>query len=824
MRYSYNWLKELSGTKLSVAEMADLLTVHSFEIENIENVGRKLENVIVGKILEISKHPGADRLQVTKIDTGKEKLQIVCGAQNIKVGDKVPVALVGAELPNGIEIKEAEIRGVKSFGMLCAKDELGIGADHSGIFVLDKSKKTGSLFSKALGLDDWIIEIDVLANRAHDALSHVGIAREIAALSGVKMKYAYDEIKLPNKKTKKISIKIADNKIASRYIGAVIENIKIQESPGWLQSRLERCGVRPINNIVDVTNYVMLELGQPLHAFDFDKIKNGISNSEFRISNEIQDIKYETRKAEIVVRKAKSGESIKLLDGSMKKLISEDIVIANKEKALALAGIMGGLESAIDENTQTIILEAATFDAASIRKTRMRLGIMTDAALRFEKNLDSNLTEKAITRAIEIIEHISDGELEGSANVYPKKKKPWNIILDQEYVNKLLGEKISINVSKKILTSLDFKIGKTSGYRFMVTVPTFRLDVTTQEDLIEEIGRIYGYEKIRSATSLTKMQPTTRNEKRLFERQVKNILVAQGFSEIYNYSFYSQKNAEMSGLELIKHLELQNPSNPDQVLMRASLIPNILKNIRENLKNFKEFYIFEIGKTYQSQEDSFSGEKNMLVGAIVLEKKNANKEKQDKRLESSFFEIKSIVNNFLQQIGITDQYYDNFRFEFLESMHFFWHKNRSAEIKINSNGQSVGFLGEINPIMLSRFDIHTRVAMFEFDMKKLYSISEQEREYVPIGKYPVVLRDISLIVRPDVRVDDILIVIQKTGGDLVLDVDLFDAIDFIDDTSSFAFHIMLGNNERTLTGKEIDEVMNHIIQELENNLHLKVRR
>jgi len=523
------------------------------------------------------------------------------------------------------------------------------------------------------------------------------------------------------------------------------------------------------------------------------------------------------------VRLAKKGEKITLLDESVKELDENDLVIANEKEALAIAGIMGGQDSGINEKTKTIVLESANFNATSIRRTRTKLNIKTDASDRYEKDIDPNLTEKAMVRLIEIIEHIAGGKLEGVCDVYPQKVSAWKIKLDLEYVNKLLGEKVAPNKVIEILKSLDMAVSK-KGKFVEAKIPTFRLDLRTQEDLIEEIGRVYGYEKIKPEAPLVPISPAPINEERVFARDLKNILAAQGFSEVYNYSFYSQRDAGLAQLGSIKHLELANPINPDQALARISLIPNILKNIRENLKNFREFHIFEIGNVYWPNSTVLPEEKEMLVGAIVLEKKSAKEEKQDKRHESSFFEIKSAIDGMMAQIGITDHYYDNFNGSPIETPKSLWHESRSAEIKIEGNEETVGFAGEINPFVLAQFDIHTRVVMFEFDMQKLFSISEGEREYVPIRKQPVVTRDISLVVDGSIRVDDILKIMQKAGGDMVLDVDLFDAIDFADNTSSFAFHITLGTDEKTLTGKEIDDTMHKITTELEKGQGIKVRR
>ena len=659
---------------------------------------------------------------------------------------------------------------------------------------------------------DYFIDIDVLANRGHNALSHVGMAREICALENKKLKYKFS--KLPKIKSGKLKVDIKDKKLCSRYIGAIMENIKIKESPQWIKDLLKQYNINPINNVVDATNYVMLELGQPMHAFDFDKIK-----SELGIKN------YELRK--IIVRRAKNGEKIKLLDGQEKELTKDDLVIADSEKALAIAGIKGGIEAGITEKTKTIILESANFDAASIRRSRMRLGLKTDASDRFEKGLDPNLAEIAMARLIEFLEFY-DGKVVDIVDSYPKKISPWRIKLDLEYVNKLLGESIPKERVVKILNSLELKphpsplLKKERGI-MDVEIPTFRIDLKTQEDLIEEIGRLYGYENIKPRTPHMPLIPAKANDERIFERAVKNILSSAGFSEAYNYSFYSRRDAGLAQLGTIKHLELENPMNPEQELLRVSLIPNILKNVRENLKNFSEFNIFEIGRVYHINRGTLPEEKNILAGAIVLETKNEKRKTKNTGAES-FYAAKGYVDILLQKLGITDYYFDDFNSSPLDTFITLWHAGRSAEIKIEGTNTTIGYVGEINPLILSEFNVHKRVAMFEFDMEKLRKISESEREYEPIRKYPAVTRDISMIAKGNVRVDDILRVIQKTGGNLALDADLFDIFDFEDNTSSYAFHIIFGADNRTLENKEVDILMENIISGLQKKLGVKVRR
>lgn len=792
MKYSYNWIKEISKTNISPEKMIDALMMHSFEVEGIEKKGEELSGVVVGKILEINKHPNADRLQLTKIDIGKnKKLDIVCGAQNIKVGDKVPVALIGAKLPSRILIQEAEIRGVKSFGMLCAEDELDLGKGHAGVLILKNDAKIGEEISKALGLDDTVFEIKVLPDRGHDALSHIGVAREVAVLEGKKLNYKTKKNK--TSKTSKLTVKIEDKNLCPRYMGAMMINVKVQESPNWMKNRLQSIGVNPINNIVDATNYVMMELGQPLHAFDFNKIGDGKS-------------------VNIIVRKAKNGEEIKLLDETVKKLSAEDLVIANGKKALAIAGVMGGEDSGISENTTSIILESANFNATSIRKTRTRQNIKTEASDRYEKEIDPNLCEIAMARVIEIIESFG-ATADGIVDIYPKPVKEWKIKLNLECASELLGEKIPEKQALKILNLLGLK---TSGKGKIITVntPTIRIDLKTQEDLIEEIGRIYGYEKIKSKAPVLEIKPSKINEQRQFEKMIKGHLTGAGFSETYNYAFYSIGDANNIELGNEKHIELQNPMNPEQALMRKSLVPGILKNIKENLKNYKEIEIFEIGRIYFPKENALPEEKNVLVGAIVLD---------EKKKGNNFYEAKGYVDLMLQKAGISNYYFDEFK-NLDEKIPSLWHKTRCAEIETEGSEELLGYVGEISPLVLQKFGIEKKVAMFEIDLGKLQLTAEKEREFKPLRKFPISERDISMVADEEVRVDEIMQIIQETGGNLVIDTDLFDIYDLSENETSFAFRIFFADDNRTLRNEEVDDVMKKIINNLEKDLEIKVRK
>lgn len=788
MKYSYNWLRELSKTTKNPEQLENAITMHSFEIESVEEMGKGLDGVVTGKILEIQKHPNADRLHLTKVDIKSKILDIVCGAQNIKVGDIVPVATIGTKLPGG-EIKEAEIRGVKSFGMLCAEDELGLGKGHEGVLILDPATKIGLPLAEAIGLNDFVLDIKVLPDRGHDALSHVGMAREICALENRKLDY---KIRLNKaKKTDEIAIEIKDKELCPRYMGAVMENITVKESPKWIKNKLIACGLKPINNIVDATNLVMLEVGQPLHAFDYEMVKDG----------------------KIIVRKAKEGEKIILLDESEKTLTNEDLVIADSEKVLAIAGVMGGKFSGIKNETKKIILESANFNPVSVRRTKIRHNIKTDASDRYEKGIDPNLTEIALSRAIEIIESF-EGTMNGKLDIYPTPIKPWKLILDLDYADRLLGEKIPEIASVNILNNLGI-YAKKKKRNILAVIPTFRIDLQTQEDLIEEIGRIYGYEKIKVQAPMVDVQPAVINESKIFERKVRNLMVSSGFSETFNYSFYSQKDAGLSQFGSIKHLELENPMNPDQALARASLIPNILKNIRENEKYYSEFKLFEIGKVFWPNSKVLPQEKNMILAVDV---------KDFKKKAEGFFEMKGIADSLLDFVGIQDYYYDDYEFFPADSPISLWHQGRSAEIKIEGREKSIGYIGEINPFVLNNFDIKRRVTAIEFDLNELMAIADDFKEFKPLRKYPEVLRDISMIAEDTVKVDTILRRIQETGGNLVLDVDLFDIYDTEDGKISYAFHIIFGDENRTLESTEVDKILRNIIETLEKELPIKIRK
>jgi phenylalanyl-tRNA synthetase beta chain len=799
MKYLYSWIKELSGTKLSPEEVGELMTKHAFEVEEVKRIGGKLEGVVVGHVLEVERHPDADRLNVARVNVGSEELQIVCGAPNLEAGQKVPVALAGTILPGDFKIKKSKIRGVESCGMICAEDELGLGDDHEGIMVLDDDAEIGENVSIALDLkEDHIIDLDILSNRGHDMLGHVGLAREVSAIDGSKMEYDYDGLNISEMKSKienrgRVSVEIENEDLCPRYIGVLIEGVKVGESPRWLKEKLLALGENSINNIVDATNYVMLELGQPLHAFDAEKIRNEGSVS-------------------VEVRNAKKGEKINLLDGTDRELTQDDLMIANGSEVLALAGVMGGENSGVSESTENILLESANFDYMSIRQSRMRHGLKTQSSDRFEKELDPNLTEKAMKRLVEVIKEVAGGNEVDLVDVYPNPVENWKIDLDLGYVNKLLGCDVSRERVSEILSSLQMNVSDKENDSFEVEIPTFRIDLQNQEDLIEEIGRVYGYDHVEAQEMMGSVRTSEIDSNVSFERNIKKFMVGIGFSEAYGYSFYSKKDAEIMGVSEDSHFELENPMNPNQELMRLSLIPGMLNFVRENLKNFSEIKLFEIGREYHKNKSASVEEKRKLIGVLVLD--------SDKKADS-FFEMKGHVSELISKRGIADFYFQEASGDERVAP---WHPSRSAVIR-SSEGEEIGRVGEIDLVVLEEYSIKKRVAMIEVDTEKLRTLSESEREFEPIRKYPDVTRDISMLCGNDVRVDDILDSIQEAGGELVLDVDLFDIFEIEgEEKNSFAFRIVFGSKERTLERKEVDEIMDSVMSKLETDLGVEIRR
>lgn len=787
MKYSYNWIKELSGTTKTVEEIAQLLLTHSFEIESVEDLSRGLEKIVIGEVRTKEKHPDADRLNIATVDVGDEILQIVCGAPNLAVGQKVPVALVGAELPCGITIKKSTIRGIESNGMICAEDELGIGKDHEGIIVLSPDASVGHSFAQHSGRNDAIIDIKILPNRGHDCLSHVGIANEIRALEG--QNAIGLEGTLPDASAE-CDITIATEK-CNRYIAVALRDVHNGTAPSWITNRLRACDIKSINAVVDITNYVMLETGQPLHAFDAESVQK------------------------ILVRQAQDGEMITLLDGTEKKLTTDDMVITDGAQPIALAGVMGGKNSGITDATTKVLVESASFDAPTIRYTQRRYNLLTDAAFRYERDLDPNLTAYAMQRVVSLLTDICGAQVVATHDIYPKTVHPWTVALSLTTVNKLLGSNISQDVVEDILTRLGLTVRSSENEDVVVvTIPTIRRDLTTQEDLIEEVGRIYGYDKIvKKPLQESVITPHT-NELRQCERTLLDICIANGFDEIKGYSFYAGEDATAIGLDDEKHVAVLNPLTPEHALMRRSLVPELCRATKKNMSYFSEIHLCDIGRIYNPTEHVLPDEK-LVLGMAVASRAISGEQ---------FYEIKGLIEDMCMQCNVGEIYFDDVFDESVEHLPDL-HPTRRALVR-TKEGDLLGWIGEVTKKAHKFYGIKKdRIAIGELDIIQFLRHMQSENFYTPLAKYPTVVRDLSMLVPERTRVADVERTIYASGGEYIKDVDLFDIYDNAETGEcSLAFHIMFGADDRTLASEEIDIQIDVIIAAVEQELNIEVRK
>jgi|AntAceMinimDraft_16_1070373.scaffolds.fasta_scaffold00273_14 phenylalanyl-tRNA synthetase beta chain len=636
--------------------------------------------------------------------------------------------------------------------------------------------------------NDFIFDLDITPNRAADCFSHLGIARECVALTSVKLKAQNVRIEEDKKTNIKdfIQVTVKNKNNCPRYTGRVIRGVKVKESPKYIQERLLSCGLEPINNIVDAANYIMLEIGQPLHAFDLDKIDG----------------------SKIIVRRAKNNEKIDALDDKTYRLDESILVVADSKRPLAIAGIKGGKSSAISKETKNIFLESANFNPLLIRKTSKKLGLKTDASFRFEHGMDSNMTELAIDRLARLINELGGGKIvKNRVDIFSKKTLPKKIKLDLIQTEKLLGLKISKKEIIKIFKSLGFEVDS----KLQVKIPTWRLDITEKQDLIEEIGRIYGYEKITSVFPKLVLMPAQKNEEIIWQERTKNILKASGFFELYNYSFISKKIGDYLDSNLV---ELENPFSEQLYYLRPNLLINLLDNVSYKEKHFQKkekIKIFELGTVFRKEVGEIE-EKKMLAGMIFGD-------------EDGFYVLKGVIDGLLQGLGMSDIFYDNFQATPDNSQRILWNLNKSAEIKIN--GKEIGFIGELSSRILSKLGVKVPVIAFEIDFDKLVGFCSEEQEYVKISKFPSAVRDVSILLPFRVKVAEVLNEINIAGGELVQDVDIFDIYEgegLTEGRKSVAFHIVFQSKNRTLEGGEIDELFRKIIKALEKNADWEVRK
>jgi len=863
MYISLDWLKDFVEIpkKITAEELGLRLTMHTVEIDSFEKQSEKFKDIVVGKILEIKRHPNADRLSLVAVQVGEKNvpkttglrrrrspgrsraagsapprndtLSIVCGAPNIKIGQLVPVALVGAVLPNGVEIKQAEVRGEKSTGMLCAEDELELGDDHTGILILDKKAKVGQNLGDYFNMKDIVFEVDNKSiTHRPDLWSHVGIAREISAFLNTRITTNYKRIATNKIKTDsdkyKLNVKVKDFELCPRYMGIMMDGIEIKDSPKWMQERLLAVGMRPINNIVDITNYIMLDLGQPLHAFDSSRIRSESDTSRIR-----SEYRANNSECEIVVRRAKDKEIIETLDGEKRELDKEMLVIADSSKPIAVAGVMGGLTSEIADNTSSIIIEAANFEPIQIRKTAQKLGLRTESSMRFEKSLDPNLCELAIARAVELVKELCPKAKVVSKLVDEKKFKldQGPIRVDLDWLNKRVGAEIPESKVVEILKSLGFSMkpllnpplikGRKSAKELEITVPTWRAtrDVSIPEDIVEEVGRIYGYDNIEPAAPEIVLKAPEINKERMLERNIKEILSkAARLVECYNYSYVCEEQLKKLKIDARNHIKLLNPILCQHTILRQSLVPHLLENIKLNQAKYDNIGIFEIGNVFLAEPGKLKKSKGSKETLPEQEKRISIILAQEKAGDARH-QAKGIFENLLDYLGLSVSFRE------VKQADQWMDKNETAEIIVNK--RQVGVIAKVNTLVKNNLGLKKEIVAGEINFLELYNIyvKKEVKKYQEAPQFPEVSRDLAFVVNDKILYNEIRQEMASFNK-LINNVELFDVYQgekLGANKKNLAFHITYQAKDRTLTAEEVDKVQAKLIKRLEQKFRAQIR-
>ena len=806
MKISYNWLKQFIKTDWTSAETSELLTDLGLEVEVVEkyqSIKGGLEGVVVGHVLTCEKHPDADRLKVTTVNIGLETpIQIVCGAANVAAGQKVPVATIGTVLYDkdggDFTIKKGKIRGQESHGMICAEDELGLGTAHDGIMVLDDKLVPGTPAAEVFQItNDEVFEIGLTPNRA-DAMSHFGTARDLRA--GMLQRGVNIELITPSvsnfrvdMRTLKIDVNVEEPLLAPRYCGVTISGITVQESPSWLQDRLKAIGLTPKNNIVDVTNYVLHELGQPLHAFDAAKI-NG----------------------KVIVKTLPEGTKFTTLDDVERTLHKEDLMICDEKGPLCIAGVFGGKKSGVSEGTTTIFLESAYFDAVSVRKTAKRHQLNTDASFRFERGIDPTITEYALKRAALLIQEVAGGKITSDViEVYPKKVEDFAVVLNFSHVSKIIGQEIPKDTIKKILVSLDIKVNSVSDSGLGLTIPAYRVDVQREIDVIEEILRVYGYNNINFSK---KFNATVANSPRTEDYKVQNTIASQlnsqGFHEMMANSLTTASYAKLSTVLKEEHNVLMlNPLSSDLAALRQSLLFSGLEAVSYNInRRNSDLKLFEFGKTYHKFLSGYEEHKHLTL----LISGNRNKESwTNPQKGTDFFLLKGYVKGILARLGI-------------EKI-----SNAPVQSDVFSEGTAITYnndvlveAGVIKKSILKHFGIKQDVYYADFNWNLILKIITGKIKYTEIPKYPEVRRDLALLIDKNTTYESIFNLAKQTEKTLLKDINLFDVYEgqkLPEGKKSYALSFTIQDNTKTLTDAQIDKIMSKLQQAFETELGASLR-
>jgi phenylalanyl-tRNA synthetase beta chain len=801
MKISYNWLKEFINLELSPEETAEKLTLIGLEVEEVVPFGNKLEGVVVGEVLEVKDHSNADRLRVCKVNIGDETVQIVCGADNVAAGQKVPVATVGTTLPVEMEngklftIREAKLRGEESKGMICAEDELGLGDDHSGIMVLDEQLKAGTPLYEAMDFyQDSIIDIELTPNRP-DATCHLGVARDLSAALDLELCKPYEIDFGASKPLDIIDIEIASPEKCNRYVGKLVKGVTITDSPTWLQNRLKAIGLRPVNNVVDITNYVMYELGQPLHGFDADKIKG----NQIIVRDFDQEIEFET------------------LDHVKRKCSPGTLFICDAEEPVAIAGVMGGVDSEVSDSTRNVLIESAYFNPESIRKTAKEQMLQSDASYRFERGVDPQLQRIAAERAAQLIAEIAGGELvEACTDVHPIKTKAKVLTLRKSYVNRLLGIDFSTEDINKILDGLEFELLDKNDKILKYRIPTFRPDLEREVDLIEEVGRLYDYNNIPAPKhgKFTSPEPITEWEQLL--TKAKDTAKGMQFREIYSNSLMPEEDAELLG-DLDEMIHTLNPISKDMTTLRPSLLYGFLKSVAYNFnRKIQQIRFFEVGNVFEKAESGtyhkgIGEETNILFGLAGF--KTIEHWKTDPEY-FDVFDLKAPLQSFLKQLGVHETVVSDSD------------KNNTLSFKFQEI--EIGQLYEINKEMLEHYDIKWPAFVAELSLTKIHEIRQQlsAKKYEPVPKFPSFEFDFAVTVDSSVKAGALLKTITDSAGQSLKDLDVFDVFEgesLGKNKKSIAFRLSFIDKNKTLTIKDVEPIIDNVLKVLEKKYSAKLR-
>jgi phenylalanyl-tRNA synthetase beta chain len=803
MFVSYRWLQEyVDLTGISASDLAEKITRSGIEVESVAKLGEGISGVVVGHVVEREQHPNADKLNKCLVDIGEgEPVQIICGAPNVAQGQKVAVAKVGAVLPGNFKIKRAKLRGEESNGMICSLQELGIEGKlvpkeyQEGIFVFPSDVEVGSDALELLNLHDEVLELGLTPNRS-DALSMLGVAHEVAAILGRDVKYPEAIVEENNEKASDyITVKVEEKEDNPLYVARVVKNVKIGPSPLWMQTRLMAAGIRPHNNVVDITNYILLEYGQPLHAFDYDRLGS----------------------KEILVRRAQNGEKIVTLDDVERTLTEDHLVITNGTEPVALAGVMGGANSEVQDDTTTVLIESAYFKGLTIRTASKDHGLRSEASARFEKGIDPNRTRLAADRAAALMAQYASGEVVGgTVEVDTLTIEPAVISITLDRINGVLGTSLTAGQVKDIFTRLQFEVKEEEG-SFVVTVPTRRGDITIEEDLVEEVARLYGYDHLPTTLPVSEATPgrlTPYQEKR---RKVRRFLEGAGLLQAITYSLTSEEKATQFTMDQAAPIRLAMPMSEERSTLRLSLIPHLLEAVKHNnARQIDSVALYEIGSVFlPTAQGELPQEKERLAGAVTGLWHMHGWQGEKKAVD--FYVVKGILEDLFELLGTAD------RIEYKLASKEGMHPGRTAEVFLS--GVSIGFVGQLHPAVQKELDLR-ETYVFELDLQTLLTTDVKEVQYEAIPRFPSISRDIALVVEKEVPAGNIQRVIQEAGGKLLKEVTVFDLYEgekMEPGKKSVAFSLRYFDPERTLTDEEVTKAHNNVLKAVEEAFGASLR-